>query len=144
MTLLFPVFVRLSGMSYSEIEHTKFDIKEEYDFFYSNFFLKRGTQLNHRHFIRSAVIDVASSVHDPFKIYDEPIRVKFRMNPITTFSNRFDKDMMRGMYCLARLQANKWICVERKNKVIRSDRVKEYDIFTDGTYCVMISPNFVG
>jgi hypothetical protein len=143
VTLIFPVFVNLTGLSYSEIVLTRFDIREEYDPFYTMFFMKKGTELVHRHLIRSAVIKVSSSVHDPYKIYDEPIRLKFRMNPITTFSSRFNADMMKGMYCLAKLVNNKWICVERKNKVIRSNSIKEYDIFSDGTYCVIISPEFV-
>lgn len=143
VTLIFPVFVNLTGMSYSEISQTRFDIREEYDPFYTTFFLKKGTELNHRQIIRSAVIKVSSSVHDPYKIYDEPIRLKFKMNPITTFTARFNAEMMKGMYCLAKLVNNKWLCVERKNKVIRSETVKEYDIFSDGTFCVIVSPEFV-
>ena len=143
MTLIFPVFVNLSGMSYSELLQTKFNVHEEYDPFYTNFFLKKGTELKHNQLIRSAVVTVNSSVHDPYKIYEEPIKIKFKMNPITSFSKKFTKEMMKGMYCLGRLENNKWICVERKNKVIRSEKIKEYDIFSDGTFCVMISPSFV-
>lgn len=143
VTLIFPVFVNLSGVPYSDIVHTKFEIQKLYDPFYRNFFLKKGTELNHRHFIRSAVIKVASSVHDPYKTYDEPIKIKFKLNPIISFSNRFNDEILRGMYCLAKLVNNKWLCIERKNKVIRSDRIKEYDIFSDGTFCVIISPSFV-
>lgn len=143
VTLIFPVFVNLSGIAYSDIVDTKFDIQEKYDPFYSNFFLKKGTELSHRHFIRSAVIKVSSSVHDPYKIYNEPIKIKFKMNPVTSFSSKFNNELIKGMYCLAKLTNNKWQCLERKNKVIRSDKIKEFDIFTDGIFCVIISPSFV-
>jgi hypothetical protein len=133
----------LSGISYSEIIETKFNIQEKYDPFYRNFFLKKGSELKHNQIIRSAVVKVSSSVHDPYKIYEEPIRIKFKLNPITSFSKRFNKEMIKGMYCLAKLENNKWICVERKNKVIRSEKIKEYDVFSDGIFCVIVSPNFV-
>ena len=77
ITLLFPAFIQLKGMSYSEIEKTKFMINTNYDPFYQNFLLKKGTELTARHLIRSAVLTVETSVNDPFKIYDEPLKIKF-------------------------------------------------------------------
>lgn len=78
VTLTDPIFIKMEGLSYSEIEKSKMKIDPEYDSFYTNFFLKKGTNLSHRHLIRSAVISLNSSVHDPFKIYDKAIKVKFR------------------------------------------------------------------
>lgn len=64
-------------MSYSDIEQTTFEIDSNYDHFYNNFFLKSGTELTPRHLIRSSVVVVETSINDPFKVYDEPIKLKF-------------------------------------------------------------------
>jgi hypothetical protein len=65
-------------MSFSDIESTIFEINSEYDHFYNNFFLKNGSELTPRHLIRSSVLVVETSVNDPFKVYDEPIKLKFQ------------------------------------------------------------------
>lgn len=78
VTLNAPTFMELKGMSYSEIEKTNIEVDSYYDPFYSNIYLKKGTELKHRHLIRSAVVRISSAVHDPFKIYEEAIRVKFK------------------------------------------------------------------
>lgn len=78
VTLKAPTFMELRGMSYSEIQKTHLEIDPYFDPFYINIFLKNGIELEHRNLIRSAVLQISSAVHDPFKIYDEPIRVRFR------------------------------------------------------------------
>ena len=65
------------------------------------------------------------------------------MNPIKSFSPRYEGEILRGIYCLGRLEKGKWICIERKNKVIRSDKLKEYQVHGDGTYAVIVDPEFV-
>lgn len=69
--------------------------------------------------------------------------INFRVNPIRSFSPKFQNEISKGMYCLGKLEKGNWNCIERRNKVIRSNTIKEFDVYTDGTYAIIISPHFV-